>query len=174
LRAPEAKKLLQEFCTSASKDAALHLDPVIQGGMVKHPHHRMHRTGFGIIRSINQTPDTRMHHCARAHSARLNCNKQVTPAQAMVAKGCCGFPQSHEFGMCGGIGVANVAIEAAANDLTLANDYGADGNFIDLERTLSGSNSLLHPELVACSMAAVGRGHGSHSISIAFQASGRG
>jgi hypothetical protein len=155
LRSPDAKELLQKFCASAGEDAALYLDPMIQGWMVKHPHHRMHCTGFGIIRSVNQAADARMYHCACAHSARLNCNKQVTTAQAMVAKDGCRFPQSDEFGMCRGIGVANVAIKAATNDLTLANDYGADGDFIDIERALSGANGLLHPELVACSMAAV-------------------
>jgi len=104
---------------------------MIQGWMVKQPHHRMHRTSLGIIRSINQAADARMHHCARAHSARLNCNKEVTTAQAMVAHHACRFPQSDDFGMGGGIGVANVAIEAAGNYLALANDYSTDGHFVD-------------------------------------------
>src|SRR5215469_2679461 len=126
----------------------------------------MHRTGFGIICSINQAADARMNHCARAHSTRLNCNKQVTTAQAMVAKNGCRFPQSDDFGMGGGIGVANVAIEAAGNYLALANDYCTDGNFVDFQRALSGPNGLMHPELVARSLAAIGRGHSSHSIPI--------
>ena len=149
LRSPDAKELLQKLRTSAGEDAALYLDPVIQGWMVEHPHHRMHRTGFGIVSPINQPADARMHHRAHAHSARLNCNKQVTTAQAMVANGGCGFPQGDKFSMGGRIAIANVAIEAAGNDLVLANNHSTDGDFIDFERALSGANSLMHPEFVA-------------------------
>lgn len=115
----------------------------------------MHRTGFGIVRSINQPADTRMHHRARAHSTRLNCNKQVRTGQAMIANGGCRFPQGDEFGMGGRIAVANVAIEAAGNDLALTNNHRTDRDFIDFERALSGANSLIHPEFVACSVAPV-------------------
>ena len=108
----------------------------------------MYRTGFRIVGAVDQTLDPRMNDCARAHRTRFNCNKQFAVSEAVVTKGCPGFTQGEEFRMGAGIGVGDVAIPSATNDVASMNDHGADGNFICFEGTLGAAEGLFHPEFV--------------------------
>src|SRR6185312_13693385 len=57
--------------------------------------------------------------------------------------------------MRGGIGVGDIAIESAADDLAFVHRYGADRYFSDVERTLGSAQGLLHPQFIVFSASSV-------------------
>jgi hypothetical protein len=116
--------------------------------MVHHVHHCVHGSGFRVISTINQPPNTGMYERSRAHGAWLDCSKQVTVAQAMVADHSTCLSESDHFSMSGGIVVSQVAVPASADDLAPVNNYRAYGNFAAIERTLRAAQRLLHPEFI--------------------------
>src|ERR1700687_2320564 len=68
------------------------------------------------------------------------------------------FAQGNALGVGGRIGVGDVAIEAASNDLALVDHDRTDGDFSRLKRTPRGAQGFLHPEFVGLKLA------GSRSI----------
>jgi len=108
----------------------------------------VHGAGFGVVCAVNQAPNAGMNQRSRAHGARLNCSKQLAVPQAMVADRGTRFTQRKHFRVGGGIGVGDVAIESAANDLALVHHNGAHGNFSGFKRALRGTQGFLHPEFV--------------------------
>ncbi len=44
----------------------------------------------------------------------------------MISNRCSGFPQGNDFGMGGGIAIGEVAIETAANNLSLVDNHRTD------------------------------------------------
>src|SRR6266702_3096702 len=93
----------------------------------------MHRARLWIVCAINQAPNSCMNQRSRAHRARLNCSKQLTVAQAVLADGSARFAQGNHLRVGSGIGVADIAIETAANDFSLIDNHSADGNFSSIE-----------------------------------------
>ena len=89
-----------------------------------------------------------MHHSASAHGARLNCSKQFAVPQAMVTEVCTGFAQGHDLGMGRGVGIGEVAVPSAADDLVIANDDGANRDLAHFKRTLGAAQGFFHPEFV--------------------------
>jgi hypothetical protein len=81
-----SKKLLQHLRAPACQHAASDVDLMVQRGMVQHPQYRMHGSGLRVLCAVNQAPNARVHGCPSAHCARLNCSKQLTASQAMVAE----------------------------------------------------------------------------------------
>jgi hypothetical protein len=54
----------------------------------------------------------------------------------VVTQGCTGLAQGDDLGMSGGVGVCDVAVPSAANQLSVADDNGAYGNLSYFERAL--------------------------------------
>src|SRR6266404_4596141 len=89
-----------------------------------------------------------MNQRSRAHGTRLNCNKQVTVAQAMVAdRGTC-LSEGYDLCVGGGITIGQVPVPAAADNLALMNNDRAYGNFAGIECAAGTAQSLPHPEFV--------------------------
>jgi len=62
LQLPAAfKERLQEFCAAACQDAAADFNFVVQLRVAQHLHYRLHGARFGIIRAVDQAPDSRVH-----------------------------------------------------------------------------------------------------------------
>jgi hypothetical protein len=90
-----------------------------------------------------------MHHGARTHRARLNCNKQLAVLQTVIAQGGARLTQRDDFCVSGGIGVREIAVSPAADDFSSADDDGPHRNLPGFERVLGGTKSLFHEELVS-------------------------
>jgi hypothetical protein len=99
---------------------------MIQRGMLQKLHDAVDGTRLGVGGSIDQTLDAGVDHGAGTHGARFDCNKQLTADEAMVAEGAGGVTQGNDLGMGGGVTIGEIAIAAAANDLILEDDNGAD------------------------------------------------
>jgi hypothetical protein len=89
-----------------------------------------------------------MHQRAGTHGAGLNCNKELTVSQSMVTEVCTGFAQGDDFGMSAGIVIGNIAIPAAAYDLTVAHNDRAYGDFARFKGALGGAEGFFHPKFV--------------------------
>jgi hypothetical protein len=139
------KELLQQLRAPACQHAPADLHLVVQLGVIQDLKHGMYGAGLGIVSAKYQTLDPGVHQSAGTHRARLNCNKQVTAAEAVIAQGFSGLAQGDDFGVGGGIGVGEVAVATAAYDRASAYDDGADGNFSHLQGALGGAQGLFHP-----------------------------
>jgi hypothetical protein len=68
----------------------------------------------------------------------------------MVAEVRTSFAKSDDFGVGRGIGVGEVAVPSAADDLAATHDHRAYRNLSRAERPSRSSESLFHPKLVGC------------------------
>jgi hypothetical protein len=112
--------------------------------MIYNLHHRMNRARFRVIRTVNQAFDPGMDERSGTHCARLNCSKELTLTQAVVANSSTGLAQGDDLGVSGGIALGQVAIAAASNDYAAAHHDGAHRNFTGLQRALRGAESFFH------------------------------
>ena len=149
------KERLQHFRAAAGQHPAANLDRMVQPRMIQDLHHRAHRPRFGVVRAINQTPNPSMHHRARAHGARFNCNKQVAAFQTMVTHGSTSFPQSDDFRVSRGIVICDVPIPSLPHDPTVANDDRSHWNFSCFEGALGAPQGFFHPQLVRSGLRAL-------------------
>lgn len=116
--------------------------------MVQNMHRGVHSPSLGIFCAINQGPDTGVDHGPGAHRAGLDGHKHSAVCHAVIAEGRSGLAQGDDFGVGGGIGVGQVAVESTTDDLALMNNYGADRHFAYFERSLRSPQGLLHPQFV--------------------------
>ncbi len=121
---------------------------MVRAWVVQDSDHGMHGTRLGVVRAIHQPPNPRVDKRSRAHGARLNCSKQLTLAQAMIADRGTRFAQGDDFGVGRGIRVREIAIVSPANDLAVVNDNRPDRDFACLQCTLCGTQCFLHPKFV--------------------------
>jgi hypothetical protein len=142
------KERLQQFGATAGQHSALHLDFVVQLRMIQHLHYRNYRAGFRIVRAIYETLDSGMHHCTGAHGAGFNCNKQFRLSQTVIPDVRGRLAERNDFGVGRGIGVGNIAIPPAPDDLVVEDDYRAHRDFADLECSLGAAEGFFHPEFV--------------------------
>jgi hypothetical protein len=66
----------------------------------------------------------------------------------MVTNGCTGLAKGHDLGVGTWVGISDVAIPSAANDLASTDNDGPDWNFIHFERALGAPQGFLHPKFV--------------------------
>jgi hypothetical protein len=121
---------------------------MVQTGVIQYLHRRMDGARLRVIGAVDQALEPGVNQSAGAHRTRLNCNKQLAAFQSMVTESCTGFAQGDYLGVGGGIGVANVAVAAPANDLSAAHNDCAYGDFSRSQRPLSGSESFFHEKFV--------------------------
>jgi hypothetical protein len=121
---------------------------MVQAGVVYHLQDRMDGTCFCVIGSIDQTTNAGMDCGTRAHGARLNCSKELTVDEAMITEVSSGIAKGHDFRVCGGIAVGEVAVPAPADDDAFPYHDSSHGNFIFFKGALGAAQSLIHPELV--------------------------
>src|SRR5262249_3558288 len=81
---------------------------------------------------------------ACAHRARLECDVKSCAGEAIVVENSCGFADNDYFCMSGGVVVTNGAIAAAGDDLFIANENRADGDFSGCGRCARFFESELH------------------------------
>jgi hypothetical protein len=143
-----SKERLQQFGAAPGQHPAANRNAVIRMLMVQHLQHRPYSSSFGIFGAIHQPPDAGMNHSSGAHGARFNCNKEVTVPQTVVAERGPSVTQGRDFGVCGGIELANVAIPSPANNHPGMDHHGSDWYFTALQRPLRTAERLFHPQFV--------------------------
>ncbi len=89
-----------------------------------------------------------MDQSTRTHRAGFNCNKEFAVSKSMVTNGCTRFSESSDLGMGGGVGVVDIAVPSAADDLSVANDDCANRSFSEFQSALGASQRFLHPEFI--------------------------
>lgn len=149
------KKLLQKFSAPPRQHSRTYVDPMIQSWMVQHMQGRMNCSGLGVLGTVHQSADARMHDCSSAHGTRLDGHEKIAVQQAVIANGGAGLAQCQNFGVGGWIGVGQVAVESASDDFPFMHDNRAYRHFSDVERSLSGPQRLLHPQFVGFRTSAV-------------------
>jgi hypothetical protein len=150
-----SEKFLQEFCALSGEDAAPHFNLVIERGVVQNVHGGMHRSSFWILGAIDEGTDPGVHHGSCTHGTGLDSYKQIAVSQAVIAQGRSGFAQRDYFCVGSWVGVGQIAIESAPDDLAFMNYDCAYRNFTQVEGSLSGPQGLLHPQFVGFGTSAV-------------------
>ena len=97
-----------------------------------------------LIGAVNEARYARLDHCAGAHAARLDGHVQRGVREAVISQHARGLPQHHNFGVRGGIAIANGAIPGARHNLSLVNQHRSDGHFSAGGRGARLVQSLLH------------------------------
>jgi len=84
---------------------------------------------FGVGCGVDETRDACVEYGSGAHGAGFECGVEGAVFQAIVAQMEGGLTEGDDLGVGGGVGVAEDAGLAAADDLILVDDDGADGDF---------------------------------------------
>ncbi len=84
---------------------------------------------FGVVGAIDEAWDASLYDGARAHATRLNGNVQRGAGEAIVPEKTGGFTKNEDFGVGGGVAVADRAVARASEDLAFVDEHSADGYF---------------------------------------------
>jgi len=87
---------------------------------------------FWIVGSVDESGDACLDDCAGAHCAWLERYIKNCFREAIIRKLLCGFAKHDNFGVRGGVAVANGAVAAAGENLIPMDEHGADGDFAGL------------------------------------------
>ena len=97
-----------------------------------------------IVGSIREPWDAGLNNGASTHGARFESDIKGGVGEAIVSEEPGRIADNHNFGVSGGIVVANGAITRAGEDFIAVRENGADGDFAGLGRGLSFRESELH------------------------------
>ena len=121
---------------------------MIQSRVIEHGHDRVNRPCLCIICTVNHPLYPCVNQSPCTHGAGLNCNKQLTLTQAVVADCSPRLTQSVYFGVSSGIAIRDIAIKPATYDFSAVNHNGTDGDFAGFKRTLGAAQRLAHPDFI--------------------------
>jgi hypothetical protein len=121
---------------------------MIQAGVIDHLENRMDGSSLWVVGTIHQAAEASMHGRSRAHRARLNCSKQFAVAEPMIPQASSRLAQGHDFGMCGGVVIAEVAIPSPSYDASFAHHDGSNRHLACLQCALRAAKGFFHPKFV--------------------------
>ncbi len=84
---------------------------------------------FGIIGAVDETRDTRLDDGARAHATGLDGDVKRGVGETVVAKNTCSFAKNNDFGVSGGVAIADGAVARTGENFAVMDEHGADGYF---------------------------------------------
>ena len=129
LAAAGAEEGLQHLGAAAGENAGLDCYLVIHGWVVDNLNRGADGAGFGVVGAVDQASDAGVDHGSGAHGAGLDGDEELAVAQAMVAEGGAGLAQGDDFGVGGGVAVADGAVAGAGENLTFVYEHSADRDF---------------------------------------------
>jgi hypothetical protein len=91
----------------------------------------------------------------------------------MVAQGRTGLAEGDNFSVSGRVGVAEVAVPAATDDLASVNDDGSHGDLVRFQPALCCAQSFLHPKFVGGNRWSFVAGHSSLVIGHRYEMAAR-
>jgi hypothetical protein len=86
-------------------------------------------TALGIVGAVNEARDPGLDNGAGTHAAGLDSDVEHSISKAIVAEKASGFANDDDFGVCGGVAIANGAISRTSQNLSVVDEHGADGDF---------------------------------------------
>src|SRR5437879_6375672 len=84
---------------------------------------------FGIVGAVGEAGDTGLDDGASAHAAGLDSDVERGIRKAVVTNMAGGFAQSHDFGVGGGVAIADSAVARTGKDLAVMDEHRTDGDF---------------------------------------------
>jgi hypothetical protein len=85
--------------------------------------------GFGVVSAVDEAGDAGLDDGAGAHAAGLDGDVERGVGETVVAEKTRGLAQGNDFGVGGGVAIADGAVPATGEDLAGADEYGADWDF---------------------------------------------
>jgi hypothetical protein len=99
---------------------------------------------FRIVGAVDEAGDAGLDDGAGAHAAGLDSDVERGISKTVVEKEAGGFAQDDDFGVGGGVAIADRAIASAGEDFPVMNEHGADGDFAGYGRGTSFGECFLH------------------------------
>ena len=121
-----------------------YLGAMIQFGRSQKFEAGVERAAFWIIGAVNDATNTRLNDGAGTHGARLEGDVKSGVREAVVAEKMRAFANHHNFGVGGGVVVADGAVAGAREDGGIVNKDRANGNLSRVRGSLCFSESELH------------------------------
>ncbi len=120
---------LEEGGGFVGEDAGEDFDAVIEARVGEDFETGANGAAFGVVGTVDEARYAGLNHGAGAHGAGFEGDIERGSSQAVVGKDACGFAKNDDFGVSGGIVVANCAVTGASDDFIFVNEDSADGNF---------------------------------------------
>ena len=102
---------------------------VIESGVGEDFETRTDCAAFRVVCAVDQTRDAGLDHGAGAHAAGLQSDEECCVGHTIVPEEASCFTDHDDFGVGGGIAIANRAVAGAGEDFTVVGDAGADRDF---------------------------------------------
>ena len=99
---------------------------------------------FGVVGAVDETRDAGLYDGAGAHVAGLDGDVERGVGETVVGKPSGGFAKDDDFGVGGGIAVADGAVATASEDLAVVDKDSADGDFAGLGGSACFGEGFLH------------------------------
>jgi len=84
---------------------------------------------FGVVSAVDEAWDAGLDNGAGAHAARLDGDVERGVGEAVVAEEARGFAKNCNFGMGGGVTIADGAVAGTGEDLGVMDEDGTNGDF---------------------------------------------
>jgi hypothetical protein len=134
LLAAGAEEVGEEGAALFGEEAGDDLDFVVELGVVHDGEDGAAGAGFGVGCGVDEARDASMEDGAGTHGAGFEGDVEgaalvIFVEQAVVFEGAAGLAEGYDFGVGGGVVVAENAVLAAGDDFAAVDDDGADGDF---------------------------------------------
>ena len=123
------KERLEEGGRFVGEDAGEDFDAVVEARMGEDLEAGTDGAAFGIVCAVNEASNASLNHGTSAHGARLDRDIESRAGEAIVGKDVSGCPKDDNFGVSGGVVVANRAIAGTGDDFLFVDEDCADGDF---------------------------------------------
>lgn len=123
---------LEQGSGIGGENAGGYVNAVIEFGGSEYLETGTEGTAFRVVGSIYQARNAGLNDGASAHRAGLEGDVEGGIGEAIVAESVRGCANRDDFGVGGGIVVADGAIAGACKDFFTLNEYGADGHLASL------------------------------------------
>lgn len=84
---------------------------------------------FGVVGAVDEARDAGLDDGACAHAAGLDSDVERGTGEAVIVQKARGLAKDNNFGMGGGVAIADGAVTGTGEDLAVVDEDGADGDF---------------------------------------------
>jgi hypothetical protein len=116
------KKVAEQLATLFRQEPGQDFDLVVELGVIHDGENRAAGSGFGVGSGVDQAADAGVEDGSGAHGAGFEGDVEGAVVEAVVFKSEAGLAEGYDFGVGGGVAVAEDAVLASADDLVLV-DY---------------------------------------------------
>jgi len=141
---------LQEGGRVFGEKAGSDFDLVIQLGASEQLEARTEGAAFGVVSGIDKSRNPRLDNCTGTHDAGFEGNVEDSAGESKVAEEARGLPNDDDFGVRGGVIIADSAIAGTREDDIVEDEHGANGDFSGGGRGAGFAESKLHIVEIVC------------------------